>query len=345
MNFKEELKSCKGKIDILLNEYLLVEKKRAKLVSSTNERIFDFIIDFCARGGKRIRPILLTKGYEAVGGKNISEILRASISIELVEAYLLIHDDIIDEDSIRRGGPSFHRMAGEWKNEHFGISSAIIAGDMLRGLATRVIMGTSFSDELKMQAVHELIEAELECFHGELYDVVLEDEDEVKEKDFLKMVDLKTVSYTTVAPLIMGAILGEGSREQLETLRKYGKLLGRAFQLIDDILGTFGNEEKLGKPVGSDIRQGKKTLLLLYAMNNSQESEFLQDCLGNKDLKHDDLQKVKKIFKECGSLEYSKKKAFEYAKEAKSIIDSAEFEKSSKLFLTQIANFVIDRKF
>ena len=344
MDFWEEIKSYKHKIDTLLQNCLFAEKERAKSISSANEKIFDFVIDFCARGGKRIRPILFIKGYETVGGKKSSEIIRASISIELVEAYLLIHDDIIDEDSIRRGGPSLHCMAGEWKDKHFGISSAIIAGDMLGGLATRVIIETSFPSELKLQALRELIGAELECFHGELYDVILEDEDEVGEEDLLKMIDLKTVSYTTSAPLVMGAILGEGTGEQIETLRKYGKLLGRAFQIIDDVLGTFGDAEKLGKPVGSDIRQGKKTLLLLYALKNAQELEFLQHCLGKKDLTQVELQRVREIFKNCGALEYSRNKAIEYIGKAKSVLDSGNFKKESKEFLNYLADFIIERK-
>ncbi len=374
MNFSEEIKSYKIKIDALLREYLLAEKERARLVSSANEKIFDFVVDFCGRGGKRIRPILFIKGYEAVsrsvgiGGKDAGEIIRASISIELVEAYLLIHDDIIDEDSIRRGGPSFHRMAGEWRNEHFGVSAAIIAGDMLGGLANQIIMETSFHPELKLRAIRELISAEIECFHGELYDVVLEDEDEVKEEDFFKMVDLKTVSYTTVAPLVMGAILGKGSSKQIEAFRKYGKLLGRAFQVIDDILGTFGEEKRTGKPVGSDIRQGKKTLLLLYALSQnpvtdsfgveenlqlvesshrllrSEDVEFLQHCIGNKDLKYGELQQVRKIFKDCGALEYSRNLATEYIKKAKLVLDSSDFKAETKEFLNYLANFIIERK-
>ncbi len=350
MGFGEEIKSYKIKIDALLREYLLAERERARSVSSANEKIFDFVVDFCGRGGKRIRPILLAKGYEAVGGKDADEIIRASISIELVEAYLLIHDDIIDEDSIRRGGPSFHRMAGKWRNEHFGVSAAIIAGDMLGGLATQIIMETSFPAELKLRAIRELISAEIECFHGELYDVVLEDEDEVTEEDFFKMVDLKTVSYTTIAPLVMGAILGKGSSKQIEVFREYGKLLGRAFQVIDDILGTFGEEERTGKPVGSDIRQGKKTLLLLYAMENLQltesceEVEFLQHCIGNKDLKHDELKRVRKIFKNCGALEYSRNLAIEYVKKAKLVLDSSDFKAETKEFLNYLANFIIERK-
>lgn len=343
MEFAREIKEYKIKIDRLLVERLELEKRRAMKVSSGNTKILDFIIDFCTRGGKRMRPILFIKGYESVGGKDIEEITRTSICIELLEAYLLIHDDIIDCDSMRRGGPSFHEMAKEWAKEvHFGLSSAIVAGDMLGSLATKVIMESNFSESLKLSALHEFIEAELNCFHGELYDVIIERED-VSEQEYIRMVDLKTASYTTKAPLVMGAILGNGNTEQIEVLREYGKFLGRAFQITDDILGTFGDKNATGKPVASDIKQGKKTILLLYALRNAtpKHIDFLHNSIGNKNLTHHQIEEVRKIFIRTGALEYAKACAAKYAKEATSVLASSNLKKTE--FLTQLTNFIVDR--
>ncbi|MBI4722374.1 MAG: polyprenyl synthetase family protein [Candidatus Stahlbacteria bacterium] len=344
MEFEIQLKEYKNRIDQFLLECLEPEKRRASSINPCNERILEFIIDFCSRGGKRIRPILLIKGYEAVGGNDLTEITRTSICMELLEAYLLIHDDIIDRDETRRGGLSFHKMAQKWSGEtHFGLSSGIIAGDMLGGMAIKIIMASNFSESSKLRALNEFIEAELNCFHGELYDVILEHED-TSEQELLKMIDLKTSSYTTQAPLVIGAILGNGTDEQIAILREYGGLLGRAFQITDDILGTFGDEKTTGKPAASDIKQGKKTLLLVYALNHSstQEINFLHHSIGNKELTTNDIETVRQIFINTGALDYAKISATRYAEKAKSVMEASNL--SGKEFLIWLTDFVVKRK-
>jgi geranylgeranyl diphosphate synthase type I len=289
---------------------------------------------------------LFIKGYEAVGGKG-DEIIDTSICVELLEAYLLIHDDIIDQDKMRRGGFSFHEMTAKWKGDpHFGLSSAIIAGNLLNGLAIQVLIEAPYPQELKMRALTEFINAEINCFHGELYDVILERID-ATENDLMRMIDLKTASYTTKAPLIMGAILGNGSEKQIKILSEYGGLLGCAFQIIDDILGTFGDEEILGKPVTSDIEQGKKTLLLVYALDKvkGEELRFLKKCIGTKNISSYEFSRIKEIFEKSGALSYSQNKAAEYVKRAKLVLNLGDFDNESKMFLEELADFVIKRKY
>ena len=349
MKFENQLKEYKNKIDQFLIECLELEKQRASSVHPCNERILEFIIDFCSRGGKRIRPILLIKAYEAVvhhevGGNDLTEITRTSICMELLEAYLLIHDDIIDQDETRRGGLAFHKMAQPLGgNKHFGLSSGIIAGDMLGCLAIKIIMESTFSESSKLRALNEFIEAELNCFHGELYDVILEHED-ASEQELLKMIDLKTSSYTTQAPLVIGAILGQGTDGQIDILRAYGKLLGRAFQITDDILGTFGDEKTTGKPAASDIKQGKKTLLLIYALNHSstQEIDLLHHSIGNKELTTNDIENVRQIFISTGALGFAQAAASQYAEQAKSVLEASNL--SGKEFLIWLTDFVVKRK-
>lgn len=344
MEFSQKLKEYKVKIDRLLIERLLIEKQRASSVSEGNTKILDLIINFCSRGGKRIRPILFIKGYEAVGGRDIQEIMRISICIELLEAYVLIHDDIIDQDTIRRGGPAFHEMAKDWTGDvHFGLSSAIVAGDMLGNLSTKIIIEANFKETLKLRALNEFVEAELNCFHGELYDVILEKQS-AAEEEFFRMVDLKTSSYTTKAPLVMGAILGNGTEEQIEILREYGRLLGRAFQITDDILGTFGDEQNTGKPAASDIKQGKKTLLLLHALQNAnpQEAIFLRNAIGNKNLTPQQIEEVRKIFIRTKALDYAKDLASKYVAQANSTLSSSNLKETE--FLTQLTYFIANRK-
>ncbi|MDD5530096.1 MAG: polyprenyl synthetase family protein [bacterium] len=346
-SFELEVKEYKFRIEEFLKGYLEGEKKKLASISPASLQIMDFVIEFCMRGGKRLRAVLLIKGYEAVGGKKETEIVHTSICMELMEAFLLIHDDIIDNDPIRRGGPSFHKLVEEWKKDKaFGVSAGIMAGDMLSNLGASVILSSKFGEGCKLGALKEYNESLLSCFQGELYDVILENENKVSEAQLLKMIGLKTSSYTTVAPLVMGAILGGATDAKIKVFREFGILLGAAFQITDDILGSFGEEKKLGKPVNSDIRQGKKTLLSIYALDNasSSETKVLKRNLGNKNLTEKDFDDVREIFIKTGALDYAKSKARGYISKAKNLLISAKFESEPTEFLLELSDFMITRK-
>jgi len=273
--------------------------------------------------------------------------------VELLEGYLLIHDDIIDRDEVRRGGPSFHELTKAWYKEefddedsgHFGVAFAILAGDMLGTLAINPILNANFDNRLKLRAIEELIQAEKRCYYGELHDVILEKQDDVTEENLFDMIGLKTASYTTEAPLVIGAILGDGTDAQIDTLRKYGKLIGEAFQIVDDLLGTFGNAKETGKPIDSDIKEGKKTLLVIHALQkaNEEDRKFLQECLGNMNLKAGDLDRIKEIMIKTGAVDYSKEVASSLVAKAKRVLEDADLEPDSKRFLSNMADFILKR--
>ncbi|MDD2890734.1 MAG: polyprenyl synthetase family protein [bacterium] len=346
-SFELEVKEYKLRIEDFLKSYLEGERKKLASISSVSLQIMDFVIEFCMRGGKRLRAILLIKGYEAVGGKKETDIIHTSICMELMEAFLLIHDDIIDNDPIRRGGPSFHKLVGNWrKSDTFGVSAGIMAGDMLSNLGANVVLSSKFREEYKIGALKEYNDSLLSCFQGELYDVILENENKVSEEQLLKMIGLKTSSYTTVAPLVMGAMLGGANIKKIKIFREFGILLGAAFQITDDILGSFGEEKKLGKPVNSDIRQGKKTLLSIYAGDNASSSELkiLKRNLGNKNLTEKDFDDVREIFIKTGALDYAKNKARGHISKAKNLLISAKFKSKPTKFLLELSDFMITRK-
>lgn len=221
-----------------------------------------------------------------------------------------------------------------------------MAGDMLSNLGAHTIISAKFKEELKLHAVKEYIEALLSCFQGELYDVILEKKEKVNEDQLLKMINLKTSSYTTSAPLVMGAILGSAKPKQVEILREYGNLLGEAFQITDDILGSFGDEKKLGKPANSDIRQGKKTLLSIYAIRNASLSgrKLLKRSLGNKNLTPKDFDAVREVFVNSGALQYAKDKARECISRSKSLLRESCFTLEPVEFLIKLSDYIIMRE-
>ena len=158
---------------------------------------------------------------------------------------------------------------------------------------------------------------------------------------------LKTAIYTIEGPLHMGAIAAGASDDQLKILSEYAIPLGMAFQLKDDLLGLFGLEEKLGKPVDSDIKEGKKTILILKAMENAgkQQKEFIVNALGNKNITEKELIKLREIIKKTGSLSYSENLAEKLVKKAKDTIKNSDFEKQGKEFFLEIADYIIKRDY
>ena len=352
ISLQQEMSQLKQRIDERLLK--LLEDKKKIAGDSYNKGLYNLLIDFAMRGGKRLRPILMIESYKACGGKDMDAIIDASLSMELIENYLLIHDDIIDRDYIRRGGPSFHKMVErllEKENDelkidsnlsHFGISGALIGGDVFSTLSIIPILKSTFPAHLKIEALKECASACEQCFKGELIDVIMEKIEDVDEEELLRMIDLKTGSYTTCLPLVVGGIFG--GFMNLSVLRDYGMLIGRAFQIRDDILGTFGENKKTGKPTSSDIRQGKKTLLVIYALKeaNSKDRKFLSSKLG-KDLNEKDMSRIKQIISDCGALEYSLDKIEDYSTQAKEKLLSSSLK--SKDFFIQFADYLTTREF
>jgi geranylgeranyl diphosphate synthase type I len=209
------------------------------------------------RGGKRLRPVLLAAAFEACGGERFGEAATlAGVAIELLQAYLLVHDDWMDGDEVRRGGPSVHAaLRAAWRDVHGGDAGAILAGDLASALAQDVLSALPVPAERIVETMRVFARVQREVITGQLLD--LRGAGPVEA-----MHDLKTGSYTVRGPLAIGAILAGASAEQRAALDRFAGPLGVAFQLRDDLLGTFGDESKTGKPAGSDLRAGKRTALV-----------------------------------------------------------------------------------
>ncbi|MCD5383501.1 polyprenyl synthetase family protein [candidate division WOR-3 bacterium] len=336
----------KQRVDRCLVRFL--EEKKGRRKDSYNETLFDLLSDFATRGGKRIRPILMIETYLSCGGKDEGGIIEASISIELLEDYLLIHDDIIDRDDLRRGGATLDRMAeeamgaGRQSPSHFGLSCALLGGDMLASLALLPILESGFPSKMKIKALQRFVYACMDCFKGELLDVVMEGCQNIDEDGLINMIDLKTGSYTTSLPVVLGGIFA--GVLDISGLMEYGKLIGRAFQIRDDILGTFGDNKETGKPISSDIKQGKATLLTLYVLKNGTKKEkgLLKSKMG-KDIGEEDTEMIRKIMRESGALDYSMRKIEYYAELAQKLLPRLPFKSTD--FFYWFTDYLKSRRF
>lgn len=356
MNAKEQLLVFKADLDKELKKYFDIKIAEAAELSPFAKEQMEHISDLTLRGGKRIRAALLYYSYLAHGGRNKKEALKAAMAMELSETFLLIHDDIMDNDSMRRGGETIHasyrRMAETQYHDRvnplsFGNSIAILAGNIACALSNKIIADCKFNNQCKVRAIHELNKVYTIEQYGQMLDIFSEIREKVTKKDVILVHQLKTVPYTFDGPVKMGAILAGANEKALEKLSKYTVPLGTAFQIQDDILGMFGSEGKLGKPVTSDLKEGKKTLLVIKALEkaNAKEREIIEINLGNKKVTINSLRSVRKVIEDTGSLNYSKKLAADLVAESMQNLTSLRLKQEGKDFLVKIADYMIKRDY
>lgn len=336
-------KDIENRLKIFFGKKIISARKISRLHAEAIKKIQNFTLN----GGKRLRAIFTYYGYLAVGGKNKDAILNACIYNELLQSFLLVHDDIIDDDDLRRGKPSLHKEYQSENSKHFGISMAIIAGDIARELALEILLESKFPMERKIKALQFLHTNIEEVCAGEMLDIEASGCDEITKNFIQKIHYYKTATYTVAGPLCVGGILGGANEKTLHVFQDYAHFLGRAFQIQDDILGLFGDEKKLGKPVGSDLGENKKTLLILKALEKASQKEqnIIQNALGNKSLSPEQIQNVREIITRTGSLAYSQKSARALAKRAQQIIHDAQMVKEAKSFLENISDYIVNRNF
>jgi geranylgeranyl diphosphate synthase type I len=319
----------------------------------------EVIRDYNLRGGKRIRPAYVIEGYKAVGGTDTDEIYNASLAAEILEGYLLVHDDIMDKDDLRRGGPTVHRIYREYYQKninenlanatHFGNSMAIIIGDILETMAIDAIANTKFDPTLKAKAIRRYSQVVRYTGYGQALDMLLENMpvEKVKKEDILMVHKLKTSIYTMEGPLHTGGILGGATDEQLKSYTDYAIPLGQAFQIHDDLLGMFGDEKKLGKPATSDLKEGKRTFLIVKALENGTEEQKqkIKQCLGNPNVTIQEVEEIRDIIKTTGSFDYSKNLANELAEQARTAIRNADITTEGKEYMIGIADYMVNREY
>lgn len=336
----------KQELDRHLEAFFNDKIEKAQYIDPASVEMVDLLKQYTLRGGKRLRAALVYYGYRCIAAHN-PEVLRASMSAELIQSFLLIHDDIMDNDDLRRGGPSLHKayetLARRYKTDskHFGASMAILAGDICYSFANEIIASSDFPSENKIKALAYLNHTVHTVIYGQLLDIL---SNYRKEVDPVQIQAMKTTAYTFEGPLYIGALLAGADRQQLRALSNYARPLGLAFGLQDDILGMFGDEKKLGKPVGTDLKEGKKTMLILKALENAnkQEKAIIKKALGRQPKQ---LKQVQDIIIKTGSLEHSKRLMHSLAEDAKDALEKASFKPKGKNFLLSLPDQITEREY
>ncbi|MFC1570398.1 polyprenyl synthetase family protein [Candidatus Omnitrophota bacterium] len=342
------LKTLKKDIDKSL--LVLIKKmEKSSDLKANSPLLYAGIKDFLKRPGKRIRPILFLVGYLGyTKRKNFSykKLLESSLSIELLHDFMLMHDDVIDKSDLRRGKPTLHKVfnkkAGVSSGNELGESLSIVAGDVVFAMAVQALFTFDEKSDRKERALAKFTETAATTGIGEFIDVVNGSKtiEKVTECDVLSTYTLKTAKYTFEAPLVMGAILAGADKKELAKLSKLGIMLGQAFQIQDDLLDIFSTSEETGKPVLSDLAEGKKTLLLWQAYKTlpSRDKKTIRELLSKKKRTRGDLLKLRDLIKESGSDEYCVKKIRSIHTKAERIMRDLNMDKKYKCVLSEFLN-------
>ncbi len=311
-------------VDAVLARFFSLAKNRAAAFGPQYVELWESLEQNTA-GGKRFRPRMVMCAYEALGGTDVQAAAYVGAAFELLHTALIVHDDVIDQDFTRRGAPN---ISGAFRDralaagstprraEQGGISAAVIAGDLALFNSYRLIDRSGASDVVRERLLQVMDDALFASAAGELIDVDFSIMPEMpRVDDILTMERLKTAVYSFECPLQAGAILAGASEQVVTTLAEFGREIGIAYQIVDDLLGVFGHEAETGKTTIGDLREGKRTVLIAYATSTREWNDFAH-LIGDPDLSADDAARVRELLTSCGAKSFAEGLARYYANRA-----------------------------
>lgn len=342
----------KPRLEKQLAQLLLVAGSTASVPAYT--AILKELQILLGRGGKRLRPLLCILAYNGYGGTNRPAILRAAASQELLHAFLLIHDDIIDRDWRRWNGNNISGVYFEHFSKtmtardalHFAESWALLAGDICATLASTALADSGFAPTLLHQAQRLQQQTTLRVIAGELTDTDFSlRQKPPSEAAVLTMYAHKTASYSFELPLQIGALLAGASAKEQRLLQEIATNIGIAFQLQDDLLGIFGEQQITGKPVLSDVRERKYTLLVVKALKlaSSEQRAELLSLLGNESVNMIDLAKAQTIMTSCGARRAVEQQIAGHTKQALELLARTSMHPAAQARLSDLVQGLIGR--
>jgi geranylgeranyl diphosphate synthase type I len=330
----------RDRVNDAIDEYLPVDEP---------ENLYEASRYLLEAGGKRLRPTIVLLAAESLAdvaplstdyqsfptaeGDGI-DILRAAVSIEIIQSFTLIHDDIMDDDEMRRGVPAVH--------EKYGLSTAILAGDTLYSKAFETMLETGAHSNRSVRALSELATTCTEICEGQSLDISFESRGAIEPDEYLEMVELKTAVLYAAAASIPATLLGfEGA---VDPLHGYGLDIGRAFQIQDDLLDLTTPTEKLGKQRGSDLVENKQTLITVHARNQGVDVDNLVDTDSVEAVTEAEIDDAVEQLRAAGSIEFARERARTLVASGKENLEVLPDNEAHTL-LEGIADYLIEREY
>ena len=312
-----------------------VNKFLRKELNGDPKQLYDAASHLIIHGGKRLRPYLVLKSCQMLGGKQ-SDAISAASAVEMIHNFTLVHDDIMDNDEMRHGVTTTHKK--------FDIPLAILAGDVLYSKAYNTISSKSkLSSNYTTQLVSKLSKTCIEICEGQVNDIKFAENKRIPtEKEYIKMIEKKTAVLFEVS-CAMGAICAKRKQRDVKNLSAFGKNLGIAFQITDDLIGIIGDSKITKKPVGNDIREGKKSLPIILAIKKArgQNRTKIMRVFGNSGASKQQINLAVNVIRSLGVEKEVRDIALKYAQRAEKSISS--YTGSAKNEMTGLLNFVTKR--
>ena len=324
MNLKEKLAVKAKPINEALEKYLRIREPKKLYKASAHIPL---------AGGKRLRPVMAMITCDMVGGNSKNAIPFAA-ALETIHNFTLVHDDVMDDDDLRHGVDACHTI--------YGLSTAILAGDTLFAYAFEMITDCDIEDTVKADLVKNVAYVVRKIAEGQQMDINFEEEETVDAKEYLEMIRLKT-SILFGAAAYGGAKIGGTTEEEARELEMMATNVGLGFQIWDDYLDATAPEEVLGKPSGSDIRQGKRTLLVIEGLNraNDKDRKRLIEILDSKNT-DEEVKEAVEIMERCGALEECHKQANGYLEGARKTLSKYP-ESEARLLFEELLEYMVTR--
>ena len=313
------------------------------------ERLYEASRYILEAGGKRLRPTAALLVAEAIADVDADattdyrsfpaldgepfDLMRTAVSVEVIQSFTLIHDDIMDDDDLRRGEPAVHRA--------YDVETAILAGDTLYAKAFELLSDTGADPANTVEAVNRLASACTRICEGQSLDVEFENRDDVTPEEYLEMVELKTAVLYGASAAIPAVLMGADD-ETVEALYQYGVDSGRAFQIQDDVLDLTVPSEKLGKQRGSDLVEGKETLITLHARQQGVDVDGLVNAETPAEVSEAAVDDAVAVLEDAGSIDYAREMAEDLTERSKERLTVLP-EGPARDLLADLADYLISR--
>src|SRR3989338_8710990 len=356
MEFVQILDRYKLIVDRELDDFFSGKVKEAN--DNLLRTSYSYLREFVLRPGKRIRPIATIMAYKAMDGKDEKAIYGPSIAPELYHASSLIHDDIMDEDVLRRGKETMHVMLENYfrknlpereyngnifgsSSKRFSVSLAIMQGNLLYALANESIIRSKLKDMIKTVSLDICNRAYAHTNEGQMFDIMMSSLNLPAEKCYMDMATHKT-AMPIAASIKFGAVMASADDESARNLGNYGLCIGLAFQIKDDIIDITSDK---GRELGADIRKGNKTLIAIKAMEkiSGQDKKILLAALGNQKADGDEVNQAIDVIRKSGSIEYAEEYAEKKIAEAKELLKKTKINAEGFEFFSKFADYTIKR--
>jgi geranylgeranyl pyrophosphate synthase len=340
MTWEKNLDSYSVLIEEKLKDYFVEIKERALDYHPFMAKVYSDLEAFVLRKGKRLASYSTLLTYQGYAGEVDSSILNVCIGIELYRHCILVHDDLVDRDNLRRGERTLHKVFVEDHDDRFGEGTAIFVGNIAYALATQAIIDSGFSPEKVAKLLLLLSKGYEEVNESQILDLLFEYKD-VDVDEWRIMASKRAASLFKVTMLI-GAVLGGASESNQQILEEAAVNIGYSFDIQDDIIDTFAQEKEYGRLPCKDIASGKKPLHVVYTLNSAdrERAKTLRNFIGKKNLSQKDIDVIRALIEESGALDAAKKISREHAEKAKVLIYKTSLSDNAKEFFNSFISYM-----